>query len=125
MRPHTAIVQSCIGREIDFILLYEVGSEFKHRNITTLVAFLDECSQMISRPYTHLVGTCCTVYANTLLETLVVLVKCTEQRFILCSDTLIGIAYHFGSYIGFSIRDALIMLDDLSLDVIQSQIDVS
>ena len=47
-------------------------------------------------------------------------VDCTEQCFIFRSDTLIGIAYHFGSNIGFSIQNALIMLDVLSLDVIQS-----
>ena len=38
---------------------------------------------------------------------------------------MIGISYHFGSYKRFSIRNALIVLDDLSLDIIQSQIDVS
>ena len=40
------------------------------------------------------------------------------------SDSLIGIAYHFGSYKRFSIRNALVVFDDLSLDVIQGQIDV-
>ena len=81
--------------------------------------------QMILRPYTHLVETCCTVNADTLLETIVVFIKCTEQCFILCPDTLIGIASHFGCYKYFSIRNALIVLDELSHDVIQSQIDVS
>ena len=46
---------------------------------------------MISRPYTHIVGTCCTVNADTLLETLVIFIKCTEQCFVLRSDTLIGV----------------------------------
>ena len=40
----------------------------------------------------------------------------SEQGFILRSDTLIGIAYHFGSYERFSIRNALIVLNDLSLE---------
>ena len=80
---------------------------------------------MISRPYTHLVGACCTVYAYTFFEALVVFIKCSEQCFILRSYALLGIAYHFGCYKCLSVRHALIVLDDLSLDVIQSQIDVS
>ncbi len=61
--------------------------------------------------------------ANTLGKGFVLLVKCSEQGFILRSDALIGVAYHFGCYKRFSIRNALVVFDDLSLDVIQSQIE--
>ena len=61
-----------------------------------------------------------TILADSLGKGFVLLVKCSEAGFILCSDTQIGIAYHFGSYKRLSIRNALIVFDDLSLDVVQS-----
>ena len=48
MRPHSAIVQSCIGREIDFILFDKIGSKFKHGNITAFVALLDDAETTIT-----------------------------------------------------------------------------
>ena len=53
---------------------------------------LEEGCQMISCPYSDLIGTQSTVNTDTLLETFVILIKCTEQGFILRSDALIGVA---------------------------------
>ena len=87
--------------------------------------YLDKFRKIFPYGKVFLISTQRTILANSFGKGLVLLVECSEQGFILCSYTLIGIAYHFGSYERFSVRNALVVFDDLSLDVIQSQIDVS
>ena len=64
------------------------------------------------------------VLADTLLEHLVLTVERFEQCLVLASDSLIGIAHHFRSYKRFTVGQALVMLDDLRLNVVQSEVDV-
>ncbi len=54
-----------------------------------------------------------------------ILVKGFDKRFIFAADTLIGIAYHFCRHKRFTVGYALVMLDDVCLNVIQGKIDVS
>ena len=65
------------------------------------------------------------VFSDTLLEHFIFLVESTEQRFILTAQSLIGIAYHFCRYIGFTVGYTLVMLDDLSLDVVKGKVDIT
>ena len=74
---------------------------------------------MVSCPYPDLIGTQSPVYTDTFLETLVVLVKRTEEGFILRTDALIGVAHHVSRDKRLPVRKTLIVLDDLSLDIIQ------
>ena len=62
------------------------------------------------------------VFSDTLLEHFIFLVESTEQCFILTAQSLIGIAYHFCRYIRFTVGYTLVMLDDLSLDVVKRKI---
>ena len=48
-----------------------------------------------------------------------ILVKSTQQRFVLAAKSLIGVAHHLCRHESLAIRKVLIMLDDLRLDVIQ------
>ena len=65
-----------------------------------------------------------TVCSHTFLKRGVVLIKRSEQCLILAADSLIGIAHHFCRNIRLSVRYALVVLDDLRLDVVQSVVDV-
>ena len=62
------------------------------------------------------------VFSDTLLEHFIFLVESTEQCFILTAQSLIGFAYHFCRYIRFTVGYTLVMLDDLSLDVVKHKI---
>lgn len=64
------------------------------------------------------------VLADTRLEHFVFTVECFEQCLVLAADTLIGIVHYFRSHECFTVGYALVMLDDLCHDVVQSQIDV-
>ena len=52
------------------------------------------------------------------------LVEGTEQCFILRTDALISIAYHFRRHESLTVGNALVVLDDLRLDVVKGKVDV-
>ena len=84
-----------ISGKIDLVLLDEVRGKLKHGNVTSPVAFLYECRQMVSCPYPHSIRAFRPVYTDTLPETLVVLIERTEKCFVFRTKPLKGIAYHF------------------------------
>lgn len=53
-----------------------------------------------------------------------VLVECLYQCLILATDTLIGIAYHFSRYKCLPVGNALVVFDDLRLDIVKREVDV-
>ena len=63
--------------------------------------------------------TCDSIFANTFLETGDVLVECIEQCLLLAAESLIGIAYHLCRDESFTVWQVLVVLDDLSLDVVE------
>ena len=75
---------------------------------------------MVSCSYLCHIGRPDSVFSDTLLEHFIFLVESTEQCFILTSQSLIGIANHFCRYI--TVGYMLVMLDDLSLDVVKRKI---
>ena len=79
---------------------------------------------MVSCPNPCQISPLDTVYTHTLLESGVILVKCSEQCLVLIAYALIGIAHHFSRYVCLTVGYALIVLDDLRLDVIQCEVDV-
>lgn len=83
-----------ISGKIDLVLLDEVRGKLKHGNVTSPVAFLYECRQMVSCPYPHSIRAFRPVYTDTLPETLVVLIERTEKCFVFRTEPLKGIAYH-------------------------------
>src|SRR5699024_5242933 len=91
----TAILQSSVGGKENGKLLDEVGCQFKHRQVASLVVSLDECRHMVSCTNPCHVSSFYTVRPHTLLKRCVVLVKRSKQCFILAADSLIGIAHHF------------------------------
>ena len=93
--PDAAVLQSSVGGKEYGKLLDEVGSKFKHRQVASLVVRPDECRYMVSCTNPCHVSPFYTVSTYTLLKRGVVLVKCSEQCFILAADSLIGIAHHF------------------------------
>lgn len=122
--PDTSVLQSSVCRKEHGKLLDEVGGKSKHGQVATLVARLDERCHMTSCPNPCQISFLDTVYTHSLLESGVILVERSEQYLILVAYALIGIAHHFSRYVCLSVGYALIVLDDLRLDVIQSQIDV-
>ena len=52
----------------------------------------------------------------------VLLVECAEYRFILAADALIGVAHHFRRDMRLTVGYALVVLDDLRLDVVKSKV---
>lgn len=80
---------------------------------------------MVSCPYPRHIGSPDPVFSDTLLEHFIFLVESTEQCFILTAQSLIGIAYHFCRYIRFTVGYTLVMLDDLSLDVVKGKVDIT
>ena len=86
--------------------------------VLPFVVYLDKLGKIFLYSEVLLICTQRTILANSFGKGFVLLVECSEQDFILRSYTLIGITYYFGSYECFSIRNALIVFDDLSLDII-------
>ena len=75
-------------------------------------------------PHHYLVCADAAVFADTFQEVGAILVKSLYQCLILASYPLVGIAHHFSRHVCLSVGYALIVFDDLRLDVIQSLIDV-
>ena len=77
---------------------------------------------MVSCPHPCHIGSPDPVFSDTLLEHFIFLVESTEQCFILTAQSLIGIANHFCRYIRFTVGYALVVLDDLRLDVVKRKV---
>lgn len=61
------------------------------------------------------------VFSDTLLEYFVLTSGRFEQCLILTADTLISIAHHFSRHERFTVEYTQVVLDDLSLDVVNGQ----
>ena len=101
--PDAAVLQSSVGGKENGKLLDEVGCQFKHRQVASLVVRLDECRHMVSCTNPCHVSSFYTVSTHTLLKCGIVLVKRSEQCLILAADSLIGIAHHFRRNIRFTV----------------------
>ena len=103
MKPYRGVLQSSFIREVCRKLLDEIGCEFQHRHIGTLVERLDESRHIVPRTHHHLICADGTVLAHTFEEVGAVLVKCPDKRFILAADTLIGVAHHLRCHERFTV----------------------
>ena len=93
--PDTAVLQSSVSGKEHGKLLDEVGCQFKHGQVATLVVRLDERCHMVSCPNPRQISTLDTVCTHSLLESDVILVERPKQCLVLAAYTLIGIAHHF------------------------------
>ena len=64
------------------------------------------------------------VFSDTLLEYFVLTSGRFEQCLILTADTLISIAHHFSRHERFTVEYTQVVLDDLSLDVVERKVGV-
>ena len=124
VEPYRGVFQPPFGGKISRKFLDEVGCQFEHRHIRTLVKRLDESRHIVPRTHHHLVCADGAVFSHTFEEVGAILVKRPDKRLILAADSLIGVAHHFRRHERLTVGKFLVVLDDLRLDVVKGEVDV-
>lgn len=93
-----------------------------HGHIAVLVLILDELGNVLSHHKILVVSCLCLVLTHTLGKGGVLLVESSEQGFVFGAYALIGVSYHFCGNERLTVGKSLVMLGDLSLDVVERKI---
>lgn len=97
----------------------KVLRQLVHGNVAAPVLCLDEVRHILPYGEIPLVRPLGTVFSHPFCERPVLLVKGAEQRFVLRADALVGVAHHFGGHIRITVRNPLVVLGNLRLDVVK------
>ena len=117
------IVPADFVAQVQAVVTDEVLGQFVHRYVRPLVFLLDKLRNI--SPDNDIFQICAfgTVFAHPFGECLVLLIKGTQQCFILRAYTLLGIAYHFCRDKRLTVGKPLVVLRYLRLDVVKGIID--
>ena len=117
--PHGRLRQPHFVAQVQAIVTDEVLRQFVHRHIRPFILPLDELRNISPDNDMFLICTYGAVFAHPFGKRLVLLVKSSEQCFILRADALIGVAYHFSSNKRLTVGKPLVVLRYLRLDVVK------
>ena len=117
--PHGRLRQPDLVAQVQAVVTDEVLRQFVHRHVRPLVVPLDELRHVFADGQVLLVRALGAVFAHPFGECLVLLIKGTQQCFILRAYTLIGIAYHFCRDKRLTVGKPLVVLRYLRLDVVK------
>ena len=111
---HIPILQAIVTDELLCKLI--------HGHIAALVLILDELSDIPSHHKILVVSVLGSVLTYTLGKRSVLLVKGSEQSLVLRTYALIGVSHHFCGNERLTVGKSLVMLGDLSLDVVKRKV---
>jgi hypothetical protein len=117
--PHGRLRQPDLVSQVQAVVTDEVLRQFVHRHVRPLVVPLDELRHVFADGQVLLVRALGAVFAHPFGERLVLLVKGTQQCFVLRADALVGVTYHFSRDKRLTVGKPLVVLRYLRLDVVK------
>ena len=117
--PHGRLRQPDLVSQVQAVITDEVLRQFVHRHVRPFVVLLYELRHVFADGQVLLVRAFGTVLAHPFGERLVLLVKSTQQCFVLRADALIGIAHHLSRDKRLTVGKPLVVLRYLRLDVVK------
>lgn len=112
------------SREINHIFLDEFTLQLPERDILQLVFVLQECAKITAGTGIVHKGSLCPVFADALLgELFQVIIEGLQQELISLPESQPGIPDLLGRDVRIPVADTLVLLADVSLDVLQFLVD--
>ena len=110
------------GFQVKAIVTDKLLGKLIHGYIAALVLILDELGNVLSHHKILVVSVLGSVLAYTLGKGCVLLVESSEQGLVFGAYALIGVSHHFSGNERLTVGKSLVMLGDLSLDVVERKI---
>ena len=122
VNPNGGLRKSDDILQIQAIVTDELLSKLVHGHIAALVLILDEIGNILSYRQILAVGVLGSILAHTLGKSCVLFVKGSEQCLVFRAYALVGVSHHFSGNERLTVGKSLVMLGDLSLDVVKRKV---